>query len=401
MVTETKASTLILGGGIGGMATALGLARQGIRSHVLEQAPQLREVGAGLQLGPNGLRALDHLGVLDHLFKTAVFPQHQVLLDVQTGKIIKVLDMGAKFSTRYGYPYILAHRHDLLDALAKACEDSGLVTVQTSKAVTHVIDRENSAEVQCADGSHYVCNALIAADGLRSVVRKEIFVDDPLRPTPYAAFRGTLPAAEIVPQTGKDDLLIWAGSDSHLVQYPLRGGELYNQVAVLRTDHGFDTEDDRQAASAELDTRFSTAHPSVRAGVRKINRGARWTLWDRDPIVVWTKHRIALLGDAAHPMLQFMAQGACQALEDAVCLSWRLGQTPDNIERAFTLYQNTRVLRATRVQLTTRFMDRLWHPSGTDSTLRDEFLSKLAPTDYELFDWLYGDKTFVEGTHVA
>lgn len=382
-------SLIVAGGGIGGMSVALGLALNGRKVRVLERASEIKEIGAGLQLGPNGLRALDQLGVLDRLKETAVYPSTVTILDIHDAKPLKVVELGEEFAERYSYPYVVVHRSDLLDALVVACAKTGLVEVETNREVVSVDDVGDGAIVKCSDGSTYHCDGLIGADGVRSVIRKQLFVDDALQPAGYVAYRGTVPISDVSFYARSEDLLIWVGGGLHLVQYPVRGGKLYNQVAVLKTDSPFGTEEEKRVAAAELDQRFSSTCSHVREALKRIDRSQRWSLVDRGPIVTWARNRIALMGDAAHPMLQFLAQGACQALEDAVCLTDCIERVAD-ISEAFFLYQNKRVLRATRVQSTARFFDHVWHPDGVAASIRNRYFASHAPNDYEAFDWLYG-----------
>jgi 2-polyprenyl-6-methoxyphenol hydroxylase-like FAD-dependent oxidoreductase len=380
---------LVLGGGIGGVAAALSLARRGRRVHVLEKAPDLTEIGAGLQLAPNAMRVLDRLGVLDQIMSVAVFPQTLTLLDIATAKRLKTVDLGPAFIARYGYPYIVMHRSDLLAILVEACRDSGLVSFETNKEAVAIEDLHDSAELSCRDGSVYRTEALIAADGLWSLTRRTLFSDDPVQTPKYVAYRGTIPISEIAMYARPDDLLIWAGPEMHLVQYPVRGGKLYNQVAVFKSDR-FRTDSDDWGTPEELDRHFSKACPYVIGAVKEVGRGRRWPLFDRNPIAHWARNRVVLLGDAAHPMLQFLAQGACQALEDAVSIADCMDRHAPDVARAFVAFQNTRFLRATRVQMTARFFEHFWHPKDAGADLRNAYLVNHAPDDYAEFDWVYG-----------
>jgi 2-polyprenyl-6-methoxyphenol hydroxylase-like FAD-dependent oxidoreductase len=382
---------LVLGGGIGGVAAALSLARRGRRVHVLEKAPDLTEIGAGLQLAPNAMRVLDQLGVLDQIKSVAVFPQTLTLLDIATAKRLKTVDLGPAFIARYGYPYIVMHRSDLLAILVEACRDSGLVSFETNKEAVAIEDLHDSAELSCRDGSVYRAEALIAADGLWSLTRRTLFSDDPVQTPKYVAYRGTIPISEITTYARPDDLLIWAGPEMHLVQYPVRGGKLYNQVAVFKSDR-FRIDSDDWGTPEELDQHFSKACPYVIEAVKEVGRGRRWPLFDRNPLAHWARNRVVLLGDAAHPMLQFLAQGACQALEDGVCIADCMDRHMPDVARAFVAFQNTRFLRATRVQMTARFFEHFWHPKDAAADLRNAYLASHAPDDYAEFDWVYGTR---------
>jgi 3-hydroxybenzoate 6-monooxygenase len=391
MMPSSKVPLLVLGGGIGGVAAALSLAQRGRRVHVLEKAPELAEIGAGLQLAPNAMRVLDWLGILERIKRAAVFPQTLNLLDIVTAKPLKTVDLGPAFIARYGYPYIVMHRSDLLSILVEACRNSGLVSFETGKEAVAIEDLREAAEVTCADGSVYCTEALIAADGLWSVARRTLFSDDLVHTPKYVAYRGTIPISEVAMYARPDDLLIWAGPEMHLVQYPVRGGKLYNQVAVFKSDR-YRNDSDDWGTTEELDRHFSKACPYVLEAVRQVGRGRRWPLFDRNPIIQWARNRVVLFGDAAHPMLQFLAQGACQALEDAFSIADCLDRHEPDIARAFVAFQNTRFLRATRVQMTARFFEHFWHPKDGGADLRNAYLASHAPDDYDEFDWLYGTR---------
>ena len=188
-----------------------------------------------------------------------------------------------------------------------------------------------------------------------------------------------------------DDLLIWVGPEMHLVQYPVRGGALHNQVAVFKRDR-FRSDSDDWGTADELDRHFSKACPYVLDAVKEVGRGRRWPLFDRNPIIDWARNRIVLLGDAAHPMLQFLAQGACQALEDGYCIAECMDRHAPDVARAFVAFQNTGFLRATRVQMTARFFEHFWHPKDVGADLRNGYLADHEPENYAEFDWLYGSR---------
>ena len=237
------------------------------------------------------------------------------------------------------------HRSDLLTILIQACRDSGLVSFETSKEAIVIEDLRDSADITCKDGSVYRTEALIAADGLWSLARRTLFSDDQVHTPQYVAYRGTIPISEVAMYACPDDLLIWAGPEMHLVQYPVRGGKLYNQVAVFKSDR-YRSDSDDWGTTDELDRHFSAACPYVFEAVKQVGRGRRWPLFDRNPIIQWARNRVVLFGDAAHPMLQFLAQGACQALEDAVCIADCVDRYAPDIARTFVAFQNTRFLRA-------------------------------------------------------
>jgi 2-polyprenyl-6-methoxyphenol hydroxylase-like FAD-dependent oxidoreductase len=284
---------------------------------VLEKASQFGEIGAGLQLAPNASWALDDLGVLDAIAPLAVFPQRMIWMDAISGEEVTSLDLGAPFRERYGYRYIVMHRSDLLDALLAACRAHGAIALETSKDVTSIDSSPEGVVVHCADGPVYRAEVAIGADGLWSTARKAILDDgDPIC-SHYVAYRGAIPIAEMSRHAGLDNVMLWTGPELHLVQYPVRKGELYNQVAVFRSGR-YRPESDDWGTPDELDAHFAAGCEPVRDATTKFRRDRRWPMYDRLPIGRWSRERITLLGDAAHPMLQYLAQGAAQALEDAV-----------------------------------------------------------------------------------
>lgn len=370
--------TLVVGGGIGGLAAALGIARSGRPVHVLERADELVEIGAGLQVGPNASRAMDELGILDDIRPRAVFPRRGVMRDARTGDVLTTLDLSS-FDRRYGYPYIVLHRGDLLEALIRHCEANDLVTVETGRHVTSAHLRAGSARVTCADGTGYETAALVAADGLHSALRKHVLQDE-LVPSGYTAYRGTIPIGEVPTAIDDDAVMLWVAPGLHLMQYPVRGGAVYNQVAVVRTD----------LAAESLDAAFAETCAQVRAAVAAIGRDRSWPMFDRAPAPTWTRGRLLLVGDAAHPMLQYLGQGACQALEDAVELERRFRTHHDDVEKAFAAFQRTRMPRTHRCQTSARPWGELWH---TDDPLtvaiRNRYFALRRADDLSELDWLY------------
>ncbi|HEY1239166.1 MAG TPA: FAD-dependent monooxygenase [Bryobacteraceae bacterium] len=380
---------LIAGGGIGGLAAALSISRAGIPTHVLEKSGEFSEIGAGLQLAPNATRMLDRLGILDVICKQAIFPERLVMMDALSGRPITSLDLGPKFRSHFGYPYILMHRGDLLAAELAACQANPLVTLEKGKEVVSVEDAADHAIVRCTDGSVYVCDALIGADGLWSTVRKVVHDDGPPVCARFVAYRGTVPIGEAPPGADLRNMTIWVGPDMHFVQYVVKSGHLFNQVAVFRS-HRYREDSDDWGTPEELDSHYANFCGPVRTAVTAIRRDRRWPMFDRLPIPNWTRGRITLLGDAAHPMLQYIAQGACQALEDAVRLGECFSQFRGDVVRAFAAYQASRIPRTARVQQIARFFGDVKHISGAGIALRNALLARRAPDDFEYFEWLYG-----------
>jgi 3-hydroxybenzoate 6-monooxygenase len=389
---------LIIGGGIGGMTTALALARAGLAAHIVEQSPEFGEIGAGIQLAPNALHVLDGLGVLPELTALAVRLRHLVFMHADTGQHLTTVAFGEPFERRYGYAYSVMHRGDLLNVLYEACRADDRITLESSREVTELADGGGAARVRFADGGRYECGAVVGADGLWSTVRRLVSDDRPVTDR-FVAYRGALPvtgvarlAAQDGVPAGPDDEIIWIGPYKHLVQYPIRRGELYNQVAVFRSrNYSPEAElTDRWGTPAELDESFAASCEAVRAAVALVNRDRRWVMYDREPLGNWTTGRITLLGDAAHPMVQYLAQGACQAIEDAACLARQLTACDGDTVQAFAAYQAERIPRTATVQRAARTWGLIWHDDGpVIPVLRDRIFTRRAPDDYTDLDWLY------------
>ncbi len=389
-----EAQIVIVGGGIGGLAAGLALARSGRAVRVLERAGDFTEVGAGLQLAPNATRLLDGLGVLDAVLEAGVAPARLVIADAHTGEGLVFSDLGDRFRRTYRTPYVVLHRHDLLQILLSACLEAGVV-LETDREVTGTAETADGVDVILADGSHLPARMVVGADGLRSVLRAGIHDDQPCT-TGYVAYRGALPIESVQRPHDLDTVISWIGPGMHLVQYPVRRGELYNQVAVFKSPRYAAGEAD-WGTPEELREIFGKACPPVRLALDSLTLNFRWPIFDRDPVETMTQGRVALLGDAAHPMVQFLAQGACQAIEDAVTLTEQLDRhdrgADGSIERALAAYESIRAPRVARVQRSARTWGEMWHVDGVGVTLRNELFRRIEPDDYSYADWLWGWRT--------
>jgi 2-polyprenyl-6-methoxyphenol hydroxylase-like FAD-dependent oxidoreductase len=389
-MATTKVPLLVVGGGLGGLAAALALSAQGTACHVVEKSPQFGEIGAGLQIAPNASRILHALGAFEEIRKTAVFPKRLVMKDAVTGEEVTAVDLGRAFLDRYGHPYFVAHRGDLLDALLACCRQRNAITLEPGKALERIEGTASGARALFADGAVYECEAIIGADGLHSEVRRYVVGDAEPVYEPYVAYRGAIPIGAIPVHSGLDDVVIFGGPDLHFVQYPLRGGKLYNQVAVFKSKQ-FKRDSDDWGSPEEMDQAYACTCAFVRQSLKAILRNRRWPMVHRHPIANWTRGRVTLLGDAAHPMLQYIAQGACQAIEDAACLATMLAEFDRDYDKAFAAYQSARSLRTARVQTTARFFgDYVLHLHGVNGTLRNSLLAARKADDFALIDWLYG-----------
>lgn len=375
---------LVVGGGIGGVATALACARQGIDVRVLEQAQELSEIGAGLQLGPNGVRTLRSFGVLDAVERTAVPPRRIVLLDVDTDEEIFAINCGEEFVARYGERYTVMHRGDLFAALLDSARATGLVEVLPRKTVVGIDQNDSGATAHCADGTSYTGEVLIGADGLRSYVRQVVIGDgDPLV-SDYVVYRGPGPRPDGI----EDAVKLYAGHRHHIMQYPIQGGEQLNRVFSFKSTRGAPGSE-TWGTPEELFETFANASDYVKSALESVDVSKRWLLCDRRPTPGWTQGRVTLLGDAAHAMRQYLAQGAVQAIEDADVLARCLVQRADDVTSALKAYEEIRYPRTTAVQQVTRFWGELSHVGGIARTMRDYTLRQLGDRVYDFFDWLY------------
>ena len=379
----TSNPIIIAGGGIGGLAAALALANRGYPSRVLEQAPEFKEVGAGIQLGPNSWRALRALGVEAAVKRLAVFPQALVMMDAVTAEQAVAIPLGG-FEQRFGAPYALIHRADLHNSLLEGCKASPLITLETSQHIIDFEDDGRAVHVILDGGARYKTPAFIGADGLWSTIRAKLIGDGKPRVSGHITYRSVMPTSDVPESLRRNDMVLWAGPKCHMVHYPLRSGELYNLVATFHSNHyeeGWNSFGD----PAELRERFSGTCEIVRTMLGKIQEWRMWELCDREPIKLWSKGRVTLLGDAAHPMLQYLAQGAGMAMEDAIVLAKCLDES-DSVEGAFAAYPLKRYLRTGRVQLSARLYGEFYHADGVRRELRNAFVKNAG---YEGLAWLY------------
>lgn len=380
---------LIVGGGIGGLATALSLSQIGRKVHLIERAPAYSEVGAGLQIGPNGSRALDRLGVLPRLYETAIFPERISLNDIRTGERVTHLELGAEFVERFGYRYMVMHRSDLLNALLEACRASDDITMENDRHVTGVEIGESEAHVQCGNRTRYVARALVGADGNMSVVRRAIHGDLEPKGDGYVVYRGTVPFQNMIEDAKGNAIVLYMGPGIHLIQYPIRGGELYNQAATFLSRRYLAGEEE-WGTSEELDAAFEGCAPIVRQSLSCVDRSIRWPLRDIESFAPWNRGPAVLIGDAAHAMYQYVAQGACQSLEDAIALADCVAGA-GTAEEAFAAFSDARLLRTARVQLTARNFGDVLHMDGIGAGVRDAIMKARDPKDYDVVDWLWGE----------
>ncbi len=389
---------LIAGGGIGGLAAARALALKGYRSIVLEQATQFGEIGAGIQLGPNVDRMFDRLDVAAEMRDIAFYPQNIIMMDSLSGGEVTRLPLGRKFEDHFGKPYGVIHRADLHNVLLDACRSMAEIELHAGVEVTGYDDDGAQVTVHTA-GDNYTGAALIGADGLWSKIRPTIIDDGDPIVSGHIAYRAVLPIEDVPPELDRwmEDVVLWGGPRNHLVHYKLRRGELFNIVAVFHSQkyvEGWDEYGD----PAELRQHFQDASREVQALLDKIDVWKMWVLCDRKPAKEWSKGRVTLIGDAAHPMLQYLAAGAGMAMEDAVCLADLLERYDGDIDRVFADYPAQRYLRTGRVQLTARFYGDIYHAEGVTAELRNMMLGGRDPAGaYGGVEWLYKEGSGAPG----
>lgn len=385
-----SAPFLVSGGGIGGLAAAYALARQGFPVRLFEQSSEFREVGAGIQLGPNVFRVLEKLGLKDAVLADAHRPPAQEMRDALTGKLITRIPLDEAFVRRFGQPYAVTHRADLHGALLAACQGSNLITLETSRRVDGYEDHGDHVTLTLQDGEQVSGRALIGCDGMWSRIRERVVGDGKPRVSGHIAYRAVLKRDEVPDELWRPDVVLWAGPRTHFVHYPLRRGELYNLVAVFHSDRyeeGWNAEGSKEV----MWEHFRMQVPQVLRLLERIETWRMWVLCDREPVKIWSKGAVTLLGDAAHPMLQYLAQGACMAIEDAVVLAEKAAAFPDDPARAFEAYQQERYLRTGRVQIMARVYGEFYHARGVVAELRDLMLSPRTPEEsYDGIAWLYG-----------
>lgn len=381
---NTQLEVLVAGCGIGGATIALALARQGVHVRILERAPVIAEVGAGLQLAPNAMRILRDLDVPKFFTQKAVHPDRGVMRDVDSGEEIVSVDFDASFVERYEAPYVVLHRGDLLTALMKACDESGNVEIIAGQEVVDVVDDGTRVTVRTADGSEFSGDALIGADGLRSRVRTLILGDTAPLASSYVIYRGTVPFTEDVEHA----VTLFAGEHHHLMQYPIRGGEMVNLVCSFRSVRG-EPGSDTWGTVDELREVFADSCPRVRSAVDSLDVSNRWVQFDRAPEDGWAQGRVTLAGDAAHATHQYLAQGACQAMEDAVVLADVLGGDVVDVAAALKEFEERRFPKASTVQRAARFWGELTHVGGDEAAARDVLLSSIGSDVTSYIDWIY------------
>jgi len=388
------ARMVIVGGGIGGLAAALAVARHGHRAVVLERAGTFAEIGAGIQLAPNGLHALDRLGLGDAVRARAVHIGELRFMDGVSGAHVASMPLTGAYRRRFGNPYVVVHRGELHRLLLDACRRSAAIELRPGSRATGYRQDGSGATVLTAGGEHVSGDGVIGADGIHSAIRRQLVGDGEPRVAGITVYRTVIPMERVPGELRWNAVTWWAGPGRHFVHYAIAGGRYLNlapsvENGVTEAFSGVPVDRERVlGAFAALD---GTARRLLALG----EEWKSWALVDRDPVDRWSDGRVTLLGDAAHPMLHYAAQGACQALEDAVVLGGLLDGGADTIPGRFEKYQAERRDRTARITRAARASTRLWHPAGERARERNELLSALSGTAlHDHVAWMHGERDF-------
>lgn len=385
---------VIAGAGLGGLTTALALAGRGFRTVVIEQAERIETIGAGIQLSPNATRILTALGLADRIRPAAVVPSCIRVLRGATGEEIVRIPL-EDMEERYGAPYWVVHRGDLLGALLAAARESAEISLELGARVETFASHPNGVTVKALRRDNAVDaqgSVFIGADGLWSAVRAGLGDTEPPRFARRVAWRAMAPADMAPPQMRNHEVTLWLAGRGHIVHYPVRGGQMINIVAIASDDWkepGWSTE----AKPADVLARFPAGQWSrhLRDLLGIPERWMKWALAERPVPRRWGEDQTTLLGDAAHPTLPFLAQGAALAIEDAAVLAARLSATPENPAAALRLYEADRRNRAVQVQKAARKNGKLYQYSGPDAYVRDIVMRAMGGTWLRnRYDWIYG-----------
>ena len=388
----------IAGAGIGGLTTALALAGAGHRVTIVERAAALSEAGAGLQLSPNATAALARLDLLDRVQRYALAPDALIVRRARDGLELMTMPQGPVAELRWRAPSLVIHRGDLQQALLDRIALSPLIELVTGAEVLGFAATANGVQIGArrgADNIRYDGDLLIGADGLHSSVREKLGLGqtDALVYSGRTAWRAVIEAADAPEFARRFATNLWLGPNAHLVHYPLRQGEIVNIVAIVEDawrgpdDAGFW----HQPGDADqIRARFSRWDASARTLVAAVENWGRWPLFDRNPVPRWSLDRVVLLGDAAHPVLPFLAQGACLAIEDAAVLADALQRMDGDINAAIGNYEQRRMVRAAEIRIASRRQGTIYHMRGLPAIARDAVMRRLTRNQMMArMDWVY------------
>lgn len=388
-------TVMIAGAGIGGLTAALSVANAGFRVEIYEQAERLQETGAGIQLSPNSSRILIALGLRDALDSHLVAPQELRVINARSGRVLARAPLGAAVEKRYGAPYWVIHRGDLQTALVEAVLAHPDIRLHLGTRIDDFAcyrDGITIAGLKAGQSTEQRGAALIAADGIWSRLRLRLGDRRPPRFANHTAWRALAPADEVAEDARAPAVNLWLGRHAHVVHYPVKGGRLINVVAIVRdqwTEPGWNAPGER----TELLRRFpgATWSAPIRTLLAAPKRWQKWALYDRPPLAHWGEGPVTLLGDAAHPMLPYLAQGGAMAIEDAEVLGRCLAATPDDVPKALHRYERARRSRTARAQRAAQRNGIVYHLGGAAASLRTlAFITMRGDRLIRHYDWLYG-----------
>ena len=384
--------TLIIGGGIGGLAAALACAREGAEIELFERAPAFSEVGAGVQLGPNVVKILHGWGLKEALAGVASFPDRLQVRSALSGAELGVLRLGAAMVDRYGSPYVTIHRADLQGLLLHAVEQQTPTQLHLDSTVTAFEQHAQGVSLHTAGGYDAQGDLLVGADGLWSQVRRQLLGDIAPIATGHLAYRAMVPQQSLPERLRSQQITAWLGPGMHVVQYPVRRGLWMNVVAIVHGRTQGDPQNwDHSANAADLQGYMSQACPPLQDLIKAVEHWRLWGLNIRPPVQSADEHaqgRVALLGDAAHPMLPYLAQGAGMAIEDASCLGLAVGHSGLDVPAALKHYAASRWQRNARVQAGAIRNGKIFHASGPVRWGRDTAMKLLGERLLDM-PWLY------------
>jgi len=385
----------IAGGGIGGLACALALARKGFRVLVLEQAREFGEVGVGLHVAPNALSVLDALGVGQAAKRNALMIERLLMMDAVTGEEVANVPCGERFEARFGNRYAVAHRAHIHGPLLDACRAHDLVELRTDSRVTGFEPSGAGVSAMLETGERIAAAALVGADGVYSNVRRRIVGDGDPPPAGAIIFRAVIPAAEMPKDLQHPYPTFWSGPGWHMIYYPISDWTMFNLGCTVLTGQDKLIEAEEFAPDAVLPL-FPGGCATPMRVIRIPRSFRRFVIVHREPVDNWSMGAATLLGDAAHPMVQYIAQGAAMALEDAICLALCAHECDGDFARAFERYQDIRIVRTARVQISSLMMTKLNHAKGVERRVRNSlFEGRTAEEFYDRLAWLYTAPPYV------
>jgi salicylate hydroxylase len=363
----SKLKVGIIGGGIGGVALAASLLQRGFEVRVFERAKGFGEVGAGIQMTPNGVKVMKALGLLDSMLKVGFLPRAIVGRNWRSARESFRTPL-TECPQLYDAPFIHIHRADLHQILASGVPDNAAVF---GVSCTGVREGKDGAVATFSDGTEFEADLIVGADGVRSTVREALFGAEAPLFTGHMCYRALVPVGGVVDFVSPDSSF-WLGPHSHVVTYYVRGGEAVNIVAVAETKDWVEESWNVASSKVEMLGAFQGWHRNIEALFERVDEVYKWGLFDRDPMSSWSKGHITLLGDAAHPMLPFLSQGAAMAIEDAYVLAAALDGHGRDVISALRDYEAERLPRTSRVQLEARERGRTYHlPSPLAQAKRD------------------------------